>query len=353
MVEQHYRWDFIGLSTDVKPTSQTSEKVVNGSTFYCSDNSKLYVYCDGTWYERQPLGGGTSYTAGEGIDIADNTISVDTDTIQEKLTAGTGIDITDNTISASGGDTVKVLTSADYNYHSTGDTDDGVAIWKLEPGLYDSAGVKIYTTTSVSTTVNHSLYVCAKTSTGVGIFLSQPFNAAGNWMFKMYRPDTGERVTNESFIKFSQIVNSTGTSTSDVMTQNATTSMVYADPSDKEKIQIGKSSASNGTKSIAIGSEANVGTSKTQAIAIGSEANAAGLYSVAIGSHATTSQTGEFNIGCGNATHGYNSSTYRLLTGLYDGQNAHDAATVGQINDTIDAINTALNTNIPHIGASS
>ena len=58
MVSQKYRWDFIGLSTDTKPTAETSEKVVNGSTYYCSDTSKLYVYCDGTWYERQPLGGG-------------------------------------------------------------------------------------------------------------------------------------------------------------------------------------------------------------------------------------------------------------------------------------------------------
>ena len=58
MVNTHYRWDFIGLSTDDKPTSEASEKVVNGSTFYCSDTSKLYVYCDGTWYERKPLGGG-------------------------------------------------------------------------------------------------------------------------------------------------------------------------------------------------------------------------------------------------------------------------------------------------------
>ena len=102
MVTQHYRWDFIGLSTDEKPTPATSEKVVDGSTFYCSDNSKLYVFYNDTWYERKALGGGGgggSYTAGTGIDITDDTISVDTITIQEKLTAGTGIDITSNTIS--------------------------------------------------------------------------------------------------------------------------------------------------------------------------------------------------------------------------------------------------------------
>ena len=58
VTNNHYRWDFIGLSTDVKPTPATSEKVVDGSTFYCSDTSKLYVYCKDNWYERKPLGGG-------------------------------------------------------------------------------------------------------------------------------------------------------------------------------------------------------------------------------------------------------------------------------------------------------
>ena len=58
VTDNHYRWDFIGLSTDQKPTPATSEKVVNGSTFYCVDNSKLYVYCTDNWYERKALGGG-------------------------------------------------------------------------------------------------------------------------------------------------------------------------------------------------------------------------------------------------------------------------------------------------------
>lgn len=66
MVKEHYRWDFIGLSTDEKPTPETSEKVVDGSTFYCSDTSKLYVFCQDEWYEKKPLGegggGGSSIT---------------------------------------------------------------------------------------------------------------------------------------------------------------------------------------------------------------------------------------------------------------------------------------------------
>ena len=58
MVNQHYRWDFIGLSTDNKPTPATSEKVTDGSTFYCSDNSKLYVWYKDQWYEKEATGGG-------------------------------------------------------------------------------------------------------------------------------------------------------------------------------------------------------------------------------------------------------------------------------------------------------
>lgn len=58
VTDNHYRWDFIGLSTDTKPTPATSVKVVDGSTYYCSDTSKLYVFCKDTWYERKPLGGG-------------------------------------------------------------------------------------------------------------------------------------------------------------------------------------------------------------------------------------------------------------------------------------------------------
>lgn len=55
---QRYRWDFIGLSTDTKPTKATSKKVTNGSTYYESNTSKLYVWYGNQWYERKPLGGG-------------------------------------------------------------------------------------------------------------------------------------------------------------------------------------------------------------------------------------------------------------------------------------------------------
>lgn len=57
--QQQIRWDFLGLSTDVKPTPETSEKVVDGSTFYETNTSKLFVWYKNQWYEKQATGGST------------------------------------------------------------------------------------------------------------------------------------------------------------------------------------------------------------------------------------------------------------------------------------------------------
>ena len=69
------RWDFIGLSTDTKPTKESSTRVVDGSTYYESDTSKLYVWYNDDWYEKKsqamsstnPTGSGTLSVNGEAI----------------------------------------------------------------------------------------------------------------------------------------------------------------------------------------------------------------------------------------------------------------------------------------------
>lgn len=350
---QRYRWDFIGLSTDDKPTPATSEKVVNGSTFYCSDTSKLYVFCDGTWYERKPLGGGggggTEYTAGAGINIsADDVISVDTTTIQPKLSAGANVSIDDNVISAT-----------DTTYISFTGTDG------------EAAGT--------------SGLVPAPAATDADKFLKSD----GTWA----TAGGGSSVT---------VVQSTGTSTTDVMSQNATTNMVYADPTTQQLVCIGNG-ANAGTRTssydgrVAIGKNATAtghggniaingsavstsypsiaigggGSTKNHTVSIGGSLyNQDGEHNVflgflttvnggnrkdcvALGYSATCSRSGEVNVGAGNTTNGYNSTSYRVIGGVHDGVDAHDAVTVGQINSVIDAINTALSVNIPHIGASA
>ena len=46
------RWDFIGLSSEDKPTPATSKKVVDGSTFFEADTSRLYIWTRTQWYRK-------------------------------------------------------------------------------------------------------------------------------------------------------------------------------------------------------------------------------------------------------------------------------------------------------------
>ena len=46
------RWDFIGLSSESKPTPLTSKQVVDGSTFFEADTSRLYIWTKNQWYRK-------------------------------------------------------------------------------------------------------------------------------------------------------------------------------------------------------------------------------------------------------------------------------------------------------------
>lgn len=226
MVAQHYRWDFIGLSSQEKPTPATSEKVVDGSTFYEADTSKLYVFCKTQWYEKESTGGGgggTTYTAGDGISIADNTISVD-------------------------------------------------------------------------------------------------------------------------------LAQTTGTDTKKVMSQDATTGMIFRDKTTKYQVQIGSGATASGIQSTVVGSSSTA--SGIAGVALGGNCQVTAQNGVAFAQGQATTQ-GEFNVGTSYkwSSGGYKDTAYRVIRGVHDGEQAHDAVTVGQINALIDAINTATSSNIPHIGS--
>lgn len=179
------------------------------------------------------------------------------------------------------------------------------------------------------------------------------------------------------------VVQAPGTSTTDVMSQNAVTSMIFADPATQYKIKIGAgTSTSEGTNaveighsasatgqngiaigntaaantgssisigpstiagsssSVAIGSAANVkNTTASNSIAIGTGTKASNYGAIALGAYSggDNMAQGEMNIGTSATYLGYNNSNYRLLTGLYDPQNAHDAATKGYVDPTTDS----------------
>lgn len=274
VTDNHYRWDFIGLSTDTKPTPATSDKVVDGSTYYCSDTSKLYVYCTDDWYERKPLGGGgTSYTAGDGIDITENEISVDTTTIQEKLTAGTNITISDENVisaSASGGDSV-------YSTKNTSTSNTGGAV-----------------------------YIGNKNSSQEVIGDPTVTNIHAKYFW-------GLPAINSIIPKSGQVI-----------------LLGYPlDDNSTNAVAIGGASRA-GTDSIAIG--ANSDSSNSGTITIGTSAYADKIGAIALGYGARPTRKGELNISTVNTSYGFSNTKYRVIGGVHDGKDLHDVATVAQGN---------------------
>lgn len=226
-----------------------------------------------------------------------------------------------------GGSGVVELTSADYNWPTNNPT--GVAVWLLDEGIYSANGINIWSINTGVSTASDWLLVVAKKATissgdGDGIVYHFPTGAEA-FVRKGYRTDgSGATAVNMGV----NVVQTAGNNQWDVMSQNAVTSMVYADPSTQNKICIGGGTA-NGSQAVAVGFSAQAGGNT--AVALGKDANAGHTGSVALGATTRTSGAGQVNIGPSSTFYGYNNSQYRLLTGLYDGQSAHDAATYGQV----------------------
>lgn len=290
MVNQHYRWDFIGLSTDAKPTPATSEKVTDGSTFYCSDNSKLYVWYKDQWYEKVISGGelpiASSDTLGA-VKVGDN-LTINSET--------------------------GVLSATDTTYSAFTGTDGETA---------GTAGL-----------------VPAPATTDADKFLKSD----GTWA----TAGGGGGPT---------VVQTTGTSTTDVMSQDATSSLVYAlhnGTYDKENIRIGGGGSGQavGAQPISIGQDARVSGSRGIAIgynarasidgglALGEDAKVSGQGGIALGAKTTCNTQGVINVAPSSASYGYNTTKFRLLSGLYDAQGLHDAATLAQGNTLSDTAPT-------------
>lgn len=218
-----------------------------------------------------------NYYEYDGTATTDTSYYYSKSTIQLELTAGNNVTITGNTISAT-----------DTTYSNFVGTDGQTA---------GTAGL-----------------VPAPATTDAGKFLK----ADGTW-------DTAGGGSGPT------VVQTTGTSTTDVMSQNAVTSMVYADPATKYNINIhGAGNPAAGGVVLLHG-----GSGSANAIAIGQGSNVSATGGIALGSGAQATSTGEMNIGTQWTSNGYNNSNYRLISGVYDGQSAHDAATVGQLNGRV------------------
>lgn len=306
-------------------------------------------------------------TAGANIQISNNTISA-TDTTYSNFTgtdgtaAGTAGLVpapattdagkflkADGTWDNAGGG-VTELTSADYNWPEN--NPDGIAIWKLKAGLYyQTANTKIYITTSIASSWS-GMYIYVATDDIYANVLCGNIN--NGWVKSSYNISSGDRLTQTTFLNSAEhLVQTTGTSTNSVMSQNATTSMVFADPNTRRSTRIGNNAQTGaysvnigysgstsmgfvaGEWSVGIGSDTSIDTGSAYSVAIGSKSQINHYINgaVALGAYSGGNITaaGMMDIGSSNTSYGYNSSNYRLLTGLYDGQSAHDAATYGQV----------------------
>lgn len=250
-------------------------------------------------------------------------------------------------------------------YDAQGDH-DAVTLGQLNGRVKQNAGAP--TTSTVGTvgqlledTTNGKLYQCTAVDT------TDPQNPSYTWT------EVGAGGGGPT------VVQTTGTSQTDVMSQNATSSMVFADPSTREKIQIGDGSSAGGTNSISIGKNAiastqdgiyigrsynpstngafgsrsicvgyNSSCDSNSAISIGQSSGTLAGYEVSLGSNAKSANSqcvgsvnlgayskctraGEVNVGTGTSGIGYNSTDYRVIGGVHDPVDAHDAATKGYV----------------------
>lgn len=239
---------------------------------------------------------------------------------------------------------VTELTTADYNYPAA--NPDGVAMWLLDEGIYTrSSSVKVYLSTNrvVDTQYQEFIITPAESSGGTPVMGIVYLNHANPTMYYAVVNTNGAEIGSPVVLLTSNAISqSTGTAATTVMSQNAVTSMVFADPSTKNNVQIGGSSPSALNTSVAIG--AGTAAQGSRSVGIGPYANTGQSYSVALGASSSTSSGGEVSIGGANlGTHGYNNSSYRLLTNVYDPQNDHDAATKGYVDGLVGNVALALN----------
>lgn len=295
---------------------------------------------------------GTTYTAGANVQISPENVISATDTTYTHFTGATS--------SADGtAGLVPAPTTSDPDKFLKGD-----GTWGTPAGATYTAGTNVQISaqnviSATDTTYSNFVGTDGQTAGTAGLVPAPATTDAGKFLKADGTWDTagGGGPT---------VVQTTGTSQADVMSQNAASSMVFADPGTDTKIKIGHNTDAPGTNgivigigaynansctnNIAIGSSAHSsasdtydcialgGLSNTQkhsAIAIGRSAEANGQGAIALGAYSSATRNGEINVGTSWGATGFSSTNYRLISGVHDGQNAHDAATVGQLDGRV------------------
>ena len=250
----------------------------------------------------------------------------------------------------------RTLTTDDYNFHSTGDTDDGVALWLLEPGMYyQPAGLNVY---FQNTGYYHAI------DYGASWLVTGEIGKSRTLLRWDWAAWSGTNLGEGKSVGMAYEVDSTGAQASGSPVHILTDKSILYD-GNQDRVAIGVDATVSKNYGVAIGTRADaVGEEsvaigyqsfgKDYSVSIGSHTGPtitlthptgqvnigykAGLdstvdNSISIGSYSKATNNGEVNIGTPlSAGSGYNSTDYRIIRGLHDGQELHDAATLAQGN---------------------
>jgi hypothetical protein len=392
--------DAITASSDVKDIVGTHAALENYDTSTLGNNDIIKVLQDET------QGGATTYYRWNATTQTFSLIGEEgpyytksqTDTLlnakQDTLTAGTNITISGSTISATdttysagnGLDLTGTVFSADTTVLATQSDLSG-----KQDTLTAGNNIQINGNTISATDTTYSAFVGTDgTSAGTAGLVPAPATTDADKFLKS--DGTWDTAGGGSSVT---VVQTAGTSTTDVMSQNATTNMVFGDPAHQQLVRIGAgatagnwqtsqdgriaigagSTATGFSNNIAIGNYAkatsvqqpsisigNSSVTKNNTIVIGGTARnkdgerntMIGFNStvdggsrancVALGYSATCSRSGEVNIGAGTSGYGYNSTNYRVLGGVHDPVDAHDAATKGYVDGLVGNVESILQT---------
>ena len=317
-----------------------------------------------------------NYYEYDGTATTDTSYYYSKSTIQLELTAGNNITITGNTISA---------TDTTYsNFTGTDGTSAGAAGLVPAPattdagkflkadGTWDTAGGGGGDTVYSDKTTSSG-------NTGGAVYIGNlnssqeeqpdPTTTDNHWKYFWVLPSYNNKIPNSGSINI--LGNSNGSSSKSDYVVIGTDATAY----DTQAIAIGRNAKADG-QAVAIGVSAQAGNwtgkygmvaigsntsayeadysiniggnsnnshgvknaSSTASIAIGKHSqvgtNAAGLKnSIALGSYAQATRQGELNIGLvtGETTGGYNDTAYRVIGGVHDAVDTHDAVTLGQL----------------------
>ena len=194
--------------------------------------------------------------------------------------------------SASAGGDIKTLSTDDYNYPTN--NPDRVALWLLPNGLYriPTSGVSVYYASNSIWTFGHGDFVIIEKFQAGAKPISMYFFGSTDGVEYCEVSTSGHLDREIAYTLLSDRVSqSTGNDQYSVMSQNAVTSMVFADPSDKTKVLIGNNAGSSAYATIGIGSAAKA--SSARAIAIGAGALATQSCGIALGAGSNAAHVGE------------------------------------------------------------